>query len=144
MVVDNAEEQTVWDICKLRYEKYQDNIFNSVDARAKERVESLHKAIHDRKEKEIKDIHAILDDLENRLRAELQEETTKGPQLFLPGFSPQELDQYKKDKEAVKARLARIPEEREKEIQNIERHFSSPSPRVFPIAVSFMIPASMI
>ena len=63
-------------------------------------------------------------------------------QLYLPGLSPEERNQIKKDSQALKARLARIPEEREKEEAAIRKHYADPVDRTFPVAAVFLIPQS--
>jgi hypothetical protein len=50
----------------------------------------------------------------------------------------------KKDVQALEARLARIPEERDKEKSAIEKHYANPVDRTFPVAVVFLVPESFV
>jgi hypothetical protein len=90
---------------------------------------------------EIADVRTVLDELEASISKELKSDR-QGGQLYLPGFSPEEMAQVKKDVYALEARLARIPEEREKEKTAIEKHYANPVDRTFPVAVVFLVPES--
>ena len=50
------------------------------------------------------------------------------------------MQELKRDFAALRARLDQIPEEREKEIAVIERHYSNPRSLTFPAAVLFLVP----
>ena len=61
-------------------------------------------------------------------------------QRYLPGFSPEEIDQKKRDYESLRARLDRIPTEIEEETRIIQKHYAHPTDRTFPAGVVFLIP----
>jgi hypothetical protein len=48
--------------------------------------------------------------------------------------------QLRRDVDSLRARLARIPEEREQEVASIERGYSDLAHRTFPVAVTFILP----
>ncbi len=49
-------------------------------------------------------------------------------------------EQLRRDVEALRTRLERIPEEREKELASIRRRYADPGARTFPVAVEFLVP----
>jgi tRNA modification GTPase len=55
-------------------------------------------------------------------------------------FGEEDVQELKRDFAALRARLDQIPEEREKEIAVIERHYSNPRSLTFPAAVLFLVP----
>ena len=48
----------------------------------------------------------------------------------------------RRDHDALRARLARIPEEREHEITAINHRYADYAARTFPVAVIFLVPES--
>ncbi len=123
-------------VLKRRFTSNETSIRASVDARSKDRLRYLENTIRRRRDAEVKDVETILKDLEDSIRRELAE-----PELVqLELFTDVEKSQFEKDKAALRARLDRIPEEREREIEMIEKHYVSPVDRTFPVAVVFLIP----
>ena len=59
-------------------------------------------------------------------------------------FSDEERTQVRRDINALKARLSRIPEEKEKEIVAIEHCYANFVERTFPVAVVFLVPESKV
>ncbi len=59
-------------------------------------------------------------------------------------FSDDERTQVKRDYEALKARLSRIPEEKEREIDAIHHRYRDFTDRTFPVAVIFLVPESKL
>ena len=125
-------------VLKQRFQQNEAAIIAAVEARSKDRLDILRGTIERRKQSEIKDIIQILDDLEINIRQELKEPELE--QLTLPGFSEDERDQLKKDRNALRARLERIPDEKEQEQATIEKHYADPQARTFPVAVIFLVP----
>jgi hypothetical protein len=64
-------------------------------------------------------------------------------QLELAGFSLDEREQLKANTDALRLRLAQIPAELEKEIAGIRARYADPNPRLFPVAVTFLVPETM-
>ena len=50
-------------------------------------------------------------------------------------------EQLRRDLAALQARLDRIPEEREREIEAIRQRYADPTDRTFPVAVEFLVPS---
>ena len=58
-------------------------------------------------------------------------------QLDLPGFNEEDRSIHKN---ALIARLAEIPEEIEREKAVIQKRFADPKTRLFPVAITFLVP----
>lgn len=113
----------------------------ALDARMSDRIATITKQLEERREKEAEDVRAILIELEKSIRKELND--PEAAQMFLPGFSPNEREQYERDLNALRARLERIPDEIEHEQQSVMARYADLQPRLFPVAVTFLVPASM-
>lgn len=122
-----------------RFEKNQDAVLAAVEARSKDRLRTLTNTIEAKKRKEADDMRQVLDDLEVALKAEIAEDH-KPEQLSL--FSEDERIQLKRDRAALESRLARIPTEREQELQAIEERYSRSVEHTFPVAIIFLVPAT--
>jgi hypothetical protein len=134
-------DQALFDVLKDRFERHEDALMAAVEARSRDRLKFLENTLDRRMKSEIADVRTVLDELEASIRKELKSDR-QGGQLYLPGFSPEEMAQVKKDIHALEARLARIPEEREEEKAAIEKHYANPVDRTFPVAVVFLVPQS--
>lgn len=82
----------------------------------------------------------MLDELDSAIRKELGKDEL--PEQFSL-FSEDERTQVRRDNSALQARLARIPVEREEEAGAIEVRYAEPQDRTFPVAVIFIVPASL-
>jgi hypothetical protein len=126
-----------------RFEKQENSIRATMDARSKDRLRFLENTLGRRKDGEIADLTNALDELEKTIRNELKDDALP-QQMFLPGFEPEERNQMRKDIEALRMRLARIPEERELEKAAIEKRYAGLTDRTFPVAVVFIVPESQM
>jgi superfamily II DNA or RNA helicase len=113
----------------------------ALEARTKDRKEGLTKMLVDRAMKETSDITAILTELERAIRDQLNDPEYR--QGFLPGLAPIELEQFKRNVDALRRRMGEIPGEIQKETEAIRARFADPQPRMFPVAVTFLVPARM-
>lgn len=107
----------------------------ALEVRRNDRVASLDRVLDQRQSKELADVQAILLELQHAIRAELEEAP-----LQLPLFSQDERDQYVRNREALEARLAHIPLELEQEQATIRRRYAGRQSRLFPVAVTFLVP----
>lgn len=134
-------DQALFDVLRDRFERHEDALMAAVETRSRDRLKFLENTLDRRMKSEIADVRTVLDELEASIRKELKSDRQAG-QLYLPGFSPEEMAQVKKDVHALEARLARIPEERVEEKTAIEKHYANPVDRTFPVAVVFLVPQS--
>ena len=124
-----------------RFEREEEAIWRAVEARSSERLRYLANTLERRKQKEIDDIQTVLDELARAIQTEL--DRAEEPEQF-ELFTPDERTQVTRDHEALKARLARIPEEKQKEVEAIEHRYQGFTYRPFPVAVIFLVPESML
>lgn len=118
------------------YPSLTSSLASALESRMKDRVSGLEKRLGERAEKEAKDITAILTELKKSIEAEL-----KDPQYVQPLlFDDPERDQFERNKNAMRARSQEIPGEIERETEVIKARFANPQARMFPVAVTFLVP----
>ena len=110
----------------------------TLESRMAERAESLTTHLAERCEKEESDQEKILRELAAGIEADLKENR----QLEL--FDGKEREQYERDRQSMSTRLAAIPGDIERETKAIRARYANPSSRLFPVAVSYLVPASMV
>ena len=132
---------SLFDTFRVRFDRAQSAIQQSVDARSRERLKYLANTLQTRKQKELTDIGTVLEELEKTIQAELAKD--QQPMQFSL-FSEDERTQLKRDNAALEARLARIPVERSQEAQAIESRYAKLDDRTFPVAVIFIVPESAV
>ncbi len=123
---------------KSRFEKSESTILAAVEARSRDRLRVLENTLRIRKESESADLNTVLDELDASIQRELADQ---GPSQ-MEMWPEEQRNQLKRDREALKARKERIPEEREQELTLIERRYADPIDRTFPVAVVFLVPTS--
>ena len=127
-------------LLRERFDRAQKAIRATADARSDDRLKFLRNTLERRKLEDIADIAGLLDELAKALQGEI-EASSRMVQTEL-GFWPEnERMQLRRDVDSLRARLARIPDEREQEIASIERRYSALAHRTFPVAVTFILPA---
>jgi hypothetical protein len=99
-------------------------------------LESMQKLLEERKQKEINDTRTILQELKHMIERELADPQYQQLELWTSG----ERDQYNRNVQALRLRLNQIPEELEKEIDAVHKRFADPQPRLFPSAITFLVP----
>lgn len=124
-----------------RFEKNRDAVLQAVGARSRDRLRSLETTLETRKQQEVTNITSVLDELALAIRQELTKAVEPEQLVFkFPDYTDEERLQVRRDTEALKLRLARIPEEREQEIEAIRLRYEGFADRTFPIAVIFLVP----
>ena len=118
------------------WSKNADALRQALDARMKDRTDGVRKALEDRAEKEASDIHAILTELQRAIETELDEPENRQLELF----SSPEREQFERNVDSLRARVHSIPAEIEHETTAIKARFADPQPRMFPVAVTFLVP----
>ncbi|MCZ4262297.1 DISARM system SNF2-like helicase DrmD [Limimaricola sp. G21655-S1] len=122
----------------------KDSIMQTVEARSRDRLRNLENTLETRKQQEIKNIGAVLDELSKAIEEELAKESKPEQLDWIKQLLEDERTQVRRDNEALKARLARIPKEREQEIEAIERRYDGFAARTFPVAAIFLVPDSQV
>jgi ERCC4-related helicase len=112
----------------------------ALDARGRDRTQSIQRQLAERAEAELEKIQAIFSELERTIRAELDDPHQLG--LFST-YTAMEREQARRNHDFLRDRLRQIPSDKEREIETIRARFSDPQPRLFPIAVTFLVPEGL-
>ena len=135
---DEAYEPMQQHLLEL-WDRVAQPLAQSLEARMKDRASGLQKKLGERAEKEADDIRAILLELKRAIDSELDEPEYE--QLAL--FDTLEKDQFERNKDFLRARSKAIPAEIEQETEAIKARYTDPQPRMFPVAVTFLVPEKM-
>lgn len=112
----------------------------ALEARSRERSQSLENHLSKRVETEIQKLTTVLTELRDSIHKELAEPDFP---VQLELFSTPEREQFEKNKDALRRRLQEIPAEIERETEAIRRRYSNPRPILFPLAVTVLFPKKM-
>jgi superfamily II DNA or RNA helicase len=118
------------------WERVAEPLLKALERRGDDRAASLERALDDRAEQEARTIAAVLGELRRSIEAELAEPPIE--QLTL--FSADEHSQFERDLDALRRRLDAIPVDIERETAAIRTRYAAPTPRLFPAAVTFLVP----
>jgi hypothetical protein len=121
-----------------RWDAYSEPLFVALERRSRDRVDSLKKALSDREQEDIASVEHVLTELRRSIKQELEQ--PEAEQLAL--FAPEEREQLQRDVDALRRRLDTIPDDIERETEAIRERYSDPEPRLFPAAVTFLVPDS--
>jgi hypothetical protein len=114
----------------------QKALLAALEARVRDRQESLQKQLAERADYEVAHLNKILDDLEQTIRAALAE---SGPtQLNL--WTDEERQYRQRDLDQLQNRLAELPAERTRDTEELRRRFAAPTARLFPVSVTWLVP----
>ncbi len=108
----------------------------SLEVRQQNRISGMKRQLAQRAEKEQRDIEAVLSELAKAITAELA--APAYTQLDL--FNDNERNQLNSNTDALKIRLTEIPAEIEAEQAVIRARYADPEPRLFPVAITFLVP----
>ncbi len=111
-------------------------LLQALEARMRDRLAGMQRLLDERQAKETKDIEVILRELAGAIEQELAEPAYRQLELF----SLDERSQLSRNTAALRARLEQIPGEIEAEHAAIAARFADPQPRMFPVAVTFLVP----
>jgi len=92
------------------------------------------------KEQEVAISQAILEELQRSIKKEMTD--TEKP-LRLDLFSNDEREQFERNRQSLKLRLKQIPDEISKEQEIIRQRYADPQPRLFPLAIAFLVPPKL-
>jgi hypothetical protein len=123
------------------WKSIEDALYRSLESRAEEVTTSLDKRLSERAEFEATTSATVLNDLKRNIEAELKElEGESGRQLRLQFTSDDEGVQLDRDIAQLRQRLQEIPGEIAREQNAIRSRYSKPQFRLFPAAVTFIVP----
>jgi superfamily II DNA or RNA helicase len=127
-----ARLQSIWP-------KQRDALLNALEARMVERTKNLEKNFDELAEKEVNKLKTVMTELQRAVQAELERKDNPQLMLDLAGDEPGK-HQRERDLAALRRRLKDIPEEIKRESDYIRSRFANPSARLFPVAVTWLIP----
>ncbi len=116
--------------------RLRDQLAGALETRVRDRTTGLTRLLTERAAKEARDVEAVLCELAAAIRSELDDQMYQ--QLSL--FSDFERDRLSFNAETLAARLQRIPDEIATEQDAIQNRYADPTPRLFPVAVTFLVP----
>ena len=118
------------------YPTLTSSLASALEARMKQMVEGLQKKLAERADKEAMDIESILTELKKSIEKELND-----PE-YIQGllFDDPEQERFERNKDAMRARVREIPDEIQRETAAIRERFANPQARMFPVAVTFLVP----
>jgi ERCC4-related helicase len=119
---------------------HKDQLLRSLEVRMSDRLNGLQKALEDRCEKEVADITDIMTELRQQILNELEQPDVEQLELF----SNTEKEQFERNLSSLQLRVEQIPQEIEQETAIIRARFSDPTPRLFPLAVTYLVPHKLI
>ena len=132
---DQAVSASMQDRLRALWPEHRGNLLRALEARSDDRTKTLQNRLDERAGKEIAAMHAVLEDLGKRIAAQL---TEIDPQLEL--FSIPEKEQFERDRGSLQRRLAELPKEVAEEAQLIRARYAKPTPRLFPVSVTYLVP----
>jgi len=130
----------LFDALADRFTRHEQSLLGAVEARSRDRLVNLRNTLERRANQEAADIVAVLNDLEKALKEELD----RPEPTVIPLFTLPETEQLRRDRQALAERLARIPAEREREVEAVRLRYADPTSRTFPVAVVFLVPERLL
>lgn len=119
--------------------KIEEPLRAALEARMATRAGALGPKIQTRKVRDIEVMRNTLEELGRTIEKQLAELDSDAPRLW----TTEEQQELKRNLSSLEARVAAIPAEIEKESKAISDRYTNPTPRLFPAAVTFLVPNSM-
>ena len=110
-------------------------LLQALEARMTDRTSGLQKNLDERCEQEVANIGTVLRELEMTIRTQLDEPTSQ-----MEFWTTPEREQLELNMQSLRARLQQIPAEIERETTNLRDRYRNPTPRLFPVTVTFLVP----
>ena len=123
------------------WSKNDQAVMAALEARCTERTKNLEKNLQEIADKEVTKLRTVMQELQRAIREEL--ERKDGPQLLLD-LGGDERAQRERDLSALRRRFKEIPAEIERESAHLRDRYKNPSARLFPVAVTFLIPRKLV
>jgi ERCC4-related helicase len=123
------------------YGEHTDALAKSLEARMRDRLGGMTKLLVERQAKETNDITLILTELQKSIQTKLNDPEIT--QMTFEGWSDPEREQLERNMDALRRRMVEIPAEIERETTAIKARFANPQPRMFPVAVTFLVPQKL-
>jgi hypothetical protein len=132
---------TVHETLTELWPKLEPPLLKALEARMEERTKNLQKFLDERAHREVANVTAVMQELERSIREVLNKKDD--PQLTF-GWGEDEKEQRERDINNLRRRLTEIPGELAQEARHLRDRYRDPHARLFPIAVTFLIPPRAI
>jgi superfamily II DNA or RNA helicase len=137
---DEPSSADVYSELASRWDAYAQPLFVALERRARDRTDSLKKALGDREQEDAETIAQVLSELRRSIELELKQPKAEQLALF---DTTEEREQFGRDVDALRRRLETIPNDIERETDATRRRYADPEPRLFPAAITFLVPDSL-
>ena len=134
---DQSAPGFVEDTLQTLWPKIEAATLAALDARVQDRTKNLQKLLDERSEREVTQITAVMTELARSIEAALGE---KGADQLVFDFTVDEKAQRERDLASLRHRLSQIPAEIVREAAHLRGRYRDPQPRLFPLAVTFLVP----
>ncbi len=138
IIIDEPTPDTIKQRLVELWPNYHEGLLQSLEVRMRERTDGLNKKLQERANKEISDITTILTELKQSIAKELESYEEEPIQMSL--FSDPEIVQVERNIKNLRVRLEQIPIEIGQETSLISARYADPTPRLFPLAITYLIP----
>jgi superfamily II DNA or RNA helicase len=119
-------------------QEFEDRLQSALEARMRERAASIERELDERRQRELSDIEAVINELIRSIQQQMKD--PEQGQLYLEGLAPEEREQFELNRSALERRIRDLPHELAKERAEIEARYASPTSRPFPLAVTVLVP----
>lgn len=130
----------VEDVLKELWPKFEEQALKALEVRMNERTRNLQGFLDERSDKEVADFTSVMNELARSIREMLNQEEDPQMQLDLREATDLERSQREIDLGGLRVRLEEIPQELARETAHLRDRYRDPKPRLFPVAVTFLIP----
>ena len=117
--------------------KVEASLIQALEARMQDRTKNLQNFLEERAEREVANLTAVINELEKSIRETLN---TKDARQMQFDWTELEKQQRERDLGSLRARLAELPAELVRETEHLRSRYKDPQPRLFPVAVTFLVP----
>lgn len=131
----------VEDRLKELWAKIEMPLTQALESRMTERTKNLQKFLDERSEREVANVTAVMQELERSIRETLDAKDDKQMQF---DWTVEEKQQRERDIGSLNNRLKELPAELSREIEHLRSRYRDPQPRLFPVAVTFLVPPRAI
>lgn len=127
----------VEDRLKELWAKVEAPLIQALEARMQDRTKNLQKFLDERSEREVANVTAVIQELERSIRETLAVKDDRQMQF---DWTEVEKQQRERDIGSLNNRLKELPSELDHEIEHLRSRYRDPQPRLFPVAVTFLVP----
>jgi superfamily II DNA or RNA helicase len=115
--------------------------FQALEARMQDRTKNLQGRLDERSTREVANITAVFQELEKSIRETLE---TKDDNQLQFDWTVDEKSQRERDIGSLRTRLQELPTELAREVDHLKSRYRDPQPRLFPVAVTFLVPPQAV